>query len=320
MKDYTFIKNKFIDKHKNIDNYQYLDKYIDFLLEYKLDSNNDEYTEKHHILPQSIFPEYKNKSWNIVELLYDDHKLVHLWIFKAINIRTYQRPLNWMMNYYKNKEEISNAAKRGWKNLKQNKEKFKKFKENRSKHMKTLSSEEQCRRANIYWNNMTDEEYIKRCNYMKNLWTDEKKKEKSENMIKYYSDPKNIIKKSKEAKKHWDSLNKEERKLFKEKMDKINKDKTKRKDACEKIKNLWKDPTYKQKMENRKTRPGTKIKIIKPNGNKIIFNTMTELTNELQFSAQKIRKYRDTNKKILKEDLNKNNMELENCIVKIIKN
>lgn len=88
MREYNFIKDSFLVKHKDID----LDKYINFLLNYNLDININ-YTEKHHILPKSAFPEYINEEWNIIELSYDDHKNVHLWIFKAINCRKYQRPL-----------------------------------------------------------------------------------------------------------------------------------------------------------------------------------------------------------------------------------
>lgn len=54
MKDFNFYKDNFLNKHKIIDDINYLDKYIKFLINYKIDINeSDIYTEKHHILPRS---------------------------------------------------------------------------------------------------------------------------------------------------------------------------------------------------------------------------------------------------------------------------
>jgi len=78
-----------------------LEKYINFLLNYEMILDENIYTENHHILPISTFPEFKNDIWNIVKLTYKEHKLVHLWLFKSINIRKYQRPLNWMVKIKK---------------------------------------------------------------------------------------------------------------------------------------------------------------------------------------------------------------------------
>lgn len=318
MRNYNFIKEQLIKKHEIIDNEIYLDKYINFLINYNLDINID-YTENHHILPKCVFPEFKNESWNIVKLSYEDHKLVHLWLFKTINIRQYQKPLNWMMNYYKNKLEISKASKRGWINLKNNKEKYAKFCEKRSDYMKTLSSVEQSRRAKIFWNTMTDNEYLKFCHDMKNYWTDEKKIEKSNKMKIFYLNPNNIKKKSIESKNRWDSLSNEECLKFKEKMNIVNKDKTKRKSAGNKIKGLWKDKKYLQKMSNRKHRPGIMLKLINIDNIEIIFENMTTMINKYNFSAHLIRKYRDKNIKISEEHLTKENIILLNCKIESVK-
>jgi hypothetical protein len=237
MKDFNFLKNKFSEKH-TIDNIEYLEKYLKLLLEYKIYINeSDIYTEKHHILPRSIFPEYEKESWNIVELSYEDHVDAHLYLFKAINNRTYQRPLNWMLNQYKNREEISNAAKKGWVNLKKDKTKYEKWRNNKSESMKKFrnsqrykdimteyyksisyktrkkrnylsnshkedffSSENQRRRAKLFWNNITDEEYTIFSNKIKEYWTNEKREDKSKQMIEHYSNPENIEKKGKSKK------------------------------------------------------------------------------------------------------------------------
>ena len=236
MRDYNFLKNKFSEKH-TIDNIEYLEKYLKLLLEYKIEC--DEYTEKHHILPRSAFPEFENEDWNIVELKYKDHVEAHLYLFKSINIRKYQRPLNWMLNQYKNREEISNASKIGWANLKNDKDKYEKWRKKRSNHMKSLSSDEQKRRAKLFWDNITDEEYNIFSNKMKEYWTEDKRIEKSKQMNKHYSNPENIEKKRIEGQKRWDSMSTEDRDSFTIKMTSINKDEEKRRIAGDKIKNLY---------------------------------------------------------------------------------
>ena len=102
--------------------------------------------------------------------------------------------------------------------------------------MKNLSAEEQRRRSNTFWENMSNDDYNNFCIEMKKYWTDERKKEKSNQMIKYYSNQDNLEKKSIESKSRWNSVSKEHREKFSQKMDIINKDKNKRKDAGEKIK------------------------------------------------------------------------------------
>lgn len=318
MKDYEFIKGKIIERHRSVDSNKYLDKYIKFLLNYELD--NSVYTEKHHILPRSTFPEYENESWNIIELDYESHRLVHLWLFKSINIRKYQRPLNWMMNYYKNSDEISSAAKRGWVNLKNDEEKYKKWRDRKSESMKNLTKEEQSRRANIFWNNLSEIDYLKFCDRIKSYWTEEKKTEKSEKMNIYYSNHENIEKKRKETKDRWDSLDEEYRKEFKEKMSSINKDEDKRLDAGNKIKKKWKDPEYLEKMKCRKKRSGLKIKIVKNNYETEIYENMEDVVRKYNFSTHLIRKYRDTNNKISEIHLNESNIDLLGSTIETIKN
>jgi hypothetical protein len=102
-------------------------------------------------------------------------------------------------------------------------------------------------------------------------------------------------------------------------MDKINKDESKRIDAGNKIKKKWEDPQYLEKMKNRKHRPGSMIKIIKPSGEEIIMETMKKLEIEYSFSLHLIRKYRDTNIKILEKDLKKENIILLDCTIESIK-
>lgn len=317
MRDFNFIKNLFINKHENIDNIKYLDKYLIFLLNYNT-CNDNEYNEKHHILPTSVFPEYKNEIWNIIKITYEDHKLVHLWLFKAINIRKYQRPLNWMLKEYKNSNEISKAAKMGWITLKKNDIKYKEFCKKRSDYMKNNSKELQSKRSKKFWDNITDEKYLNYCNKMKKMWTNEMRHKQSISSKKYYSNIENREKMSKSVKNSWDNMDKEKKQKFKEKMVIVNKNIEKRKKAGNTIKQLWKDKTYLEKMINRKHRSGKSIKIIKPDKTELIFETMTKLEKELKFSSHLIRKYRNTNKKIQRIDLNYNNLYLLDCIIETL--
>jgi hypothetical protein len=109
------------------------------------------------------------------------------------------------------------------------------------------------------------------------------------------------------------------RKDFKEKMSFINKNESKRLDAGNKIKKKWKDPNYLEKMRNRKRRDGVKIKVIKKSGDVEIFENMEDVVRKYNFSKHLIRKYRDTNNKVLEKHLNGDNINLLGSLIEIIK-
>jgi hypothetical protein len=54
-----------------------VDAYIHFITTKTLEPNSAEYSELHHILPKSIFPEYSKCAWNIVKLSAYDHFVAH---------------------------------------------------------------------------------------------------------------------------------------------------------------------------------------------------------------------------------------------------
>jgi hypothetical protein len=112
-------------------------------------------------------------------------------------------------------------------------------------------------------------------------------------------------------------MTEKEREKFNDKMDVINKDEKKRKDASFKIKELWKNKDYLEKMKNRKSNPGKKIKIIKPDGQEIIIDNMLKLEKDYSISLHLIRKYRDKDIYIEEKDL-KNNKLLLNCKIESI--
>lgn len=314
----NFIEEELKNKHF-IDSDEYLNKYINHIFDIINDlyyiENLDKTTviEKHHILPVSNFPEYKNEKWNIVKLSYHDHSIVHLFLYKAINIRSYQRPLNWMFNKYKNKEELSRAAKRGWIKLKNNSFKFNKFKESRSAHMKSLTSCEQSRRSSLGWKNKTTKKYNEFCLKMKSLWTEEYTKNHSEKMKKYYSIDENRIKKSEQAKYHWDNMTKENREKFNDKMSIVNKNLEKREKAGKSIKKLWEDPIFLDKMKNRKTRSGTDIKITFIDNTTEILN-MSQIKRKYNLSYKQLIKILDKNIKVDKLLADKSSILLYECL------
>lgn len=49
-----------------------------------LDKECQGYTERHHILPKSLFPQYRKERWNIVRLPAYDHFLAHYYLFQML--------------------------------------------------------------------------------------------------------------------------------------------------------------------------------------------------------------------------------------------
>jgi hypothetical protein len=72
------IKNN-IRKFK-IHNEDSLKQYFDLLENNVL--NENEYFEKHHILPRSMFPEFVLDDWNIIKLSYPNHQLAHKLLYE----------------------------------------------------------------------------------------------------------------------------------------------------------------------------------------------------------------------------------------------
>lgn len=44
-------------------------------------------TESHHILPKSLFPEFKTSKWNLVNLSIENHIMAHYWLAKSGNYK-----------------------------------------------------------------------------------------------------------------------------------------------------------------------------------------------------------------------------------------
>lgn len=75
-----------IFKSKGYENNRWLNRYIKFVLRFKLDIQINK-TQKHHILPKSLFPEYSDlttNKWNESILPIRAHIITHYMLAKSI--------------------------------------------------------------------------------------------------------------------------------------------------------------------------------------------------------------------------------------------
>jgi len=95
-------KIKEIFKNKTmVLNDEKLEQYILFCFNNKT-SKKQFQTEAHHILPQSIFPEYISTSWNLVNLEYSQHFEAHLLLLESIDDEGMLFAINMMSNKFNN--------------------------------------------------------------------------------------------------------------------------------------------------------------------------------------------------------------------------
>lgn len=286
-----FILNLFLERDGIPDSIDKLNEYLDFVIKHKY--NGDLYAENHHILPKSTYLEHVNDDWNIVILKYEDHIRAHEILFEAYNFRKYSRTLNFMKSdIVKNSELLSNASKKGWQTLKNNKEVYESWRNSHSIHMKGLSSEEQGRRSKKGWDKLTEEEYKERCNKNKEIWTIDLKDWKSKNMKKYFEE--NPGESSRRVLLRYENMSNEEFDKFKDKMNKVNKDPLKRNKACLSMKKNWSDPNFIEKMKNRKKKPGDKYELISPDGEVFQREGLSKIVKEFNFNISLIRKFSNT--------------------------
>jgi len=73
-----------IDNHKPfLDN-----KYSKWYMKLVSKDCNDDYVERHHILPKSLYPEYAKCKWNIVKLSARKHFIAHILLYKMFEHNT----------------------------------------------------------------------------------------------------------------------------------------------------------------------------------------------------------------------------------------
>lgn len=86
MQDFNYIKQQFLSLQIPI-NEHYLNRYIKFILSLSELKRKDEYCEKHHILPESLFPELRLAGtfpWNQKSISAKSHFICHWLLWKAI--------------------------------------------------------------------------------------------------------------------------------------------------------------------------------------------------------------------------------------------
>ena len=102
-----FIYNQLISNQSKL---HHIKRYINFInkcLDKNKNLSDDIYTETHHILPKSLFPEYKNlkhNPWNGIKLTYRQHYIAHFILAKI-----YGKGM-WLAFYFmilKSEEKIS---------------------------------------------------------------------------------------------------------------------------------------------------------------------------------------------------------------------
>jgi len=139
------LKQYFIEKLGIPISEENLEEYLRICLLNKkadLTQQGEQYTEEHHILPRSMFPEYVGEPWNKVIVLYKTHCLLHeiLWCAYPL-IAEFWSPLRFMKSELeatrkKMAEAMSHISKKIWEDRKNNPEEYRLWCENRSNYMK----------------------------------------------------------------------------------------------------------------------------------------------------------------------------------------
>lgn len=224
-------------------------QYLEFVITSSIITESSIYKENHHILPSSIFD-----CADVYSLNYADHVKAHILLAEAYPIRSFLRPLNFMLDRSEKehigfKEKLSTSVKIWWRNFKET-DQYNEWRKKRSilcsSHMLNGHAKYMNSLANTPENNQKRRESAKKIRGDK-----EKEKIRIEKLKATINTPEGKEKTKKAAKKKWDARDLTERDDFKKKMTVINQNEDKRKNAGIKIKEKWKDPIYREKMSKR---------------------------------------------------------------------
>lgn len=244
MIDKNFLYNAFVDVLGAPKTSEALQNYIQFCI-HNHTEETDKKCENHHILPKCLF-----ESEITVRLIYNNHVIAHKLLTEAYPIRKFLRPLQFMLprdghEYAEYRRKISQAIKDWWLKFRESpnyKKYIKKQREITSKKMKNgfakyLSDK---RYSNP---NSRKQDSIK----FKEMWKNDSMRRKIvASMITERNTVSGKKRMSLSAQLTWNNKTTEEKIKFKEIMNKTNKRLDKRKDASEKIKKMWQDPTYRE--------------------------------------------------------------------------
>lgn len=257
--DKNFFIETFIEFLGPPDDSGLLEQYIDFVLNYDTIIAESDYSEVHHILPRKQFPHLIKEKFNLVRLKYCDHVYVHELLADAYSSNfALCYALKWMKGEeYKNSKEykqklsayMGKISKDWWNHIKENDpEEYTRICNNKSKIMKDWQASYM---ANKFYNEHDGRKFMS--NHFKNMWkNEEKRKQIILSMIKERNTPEGKARMRKAVQKKWDEMDNKSRQKFQKKMSVINKDPEKRNKASNAIKLKWKEPEFREKMENRK--------------------------------------------------------------------
>lgn len=259
MLKFNEIKDIFIERLGNPYNEDRLNEYINFCIDNCSTEDETNYCELHHILPRSVFVDYIKDVNNISKLIYSKHVNAHILLSEAYPIYSFIMPLNFMIvDETENSILRSDAVKDWWKFHKlHHPEVIKSIQDKRKNSTNDFEmfkkAGEICRqkRSDRLKN---DIEYRDRfCETMSGIWTNEVREKHSKKQNERFSKQSERDKISDGVKKRY--LNDEFKKSFDITMTNVNKSAEKRKDASVKLKALWQDPEYVNRvMDGRRNR------------------------------------------------------------------
>lgn len=194
-------------KEKHNGNFE---KYVDFCLDNSY--GGDEYSEKHHILVRSSFPEFEKESWNVVRLKYSDHIEAHTLLAEACPIRKFVRPLNFMLAEQEEyKARYKDICIENW-NLFRSSPQYNIWLANRKKYCREVFVKGGSRYDHILKMTQlgnTQEAKRKKSESCKSFWTDEIREEWGKLVSSRYDDPEYKAKCAKATSDAWKNMDPE---------------------------------------------------------------------------------------------------------------
>lgn len=195
-------------------------EYLEFCFNNKYDGT--EYSEVHHILPRSKFPEYEFSEWNLVRLEYKDHIKAHILLAEIVPINAFIKPIRFMVENVEliNKLKVKGMAK--WK-------KSVGYQTWRDKHKDVWDSQKVGGTRHhhmFYMSSITHTNPLiitKRKENLVKSWTQEKRDAKSLYNIEKYKDESEREKLSIACKSAWENKSEDERNDFIKKRSDFNK-------------------------------------------------------------------------------------------------
>lgn len=255
----------FINKLGPPSSHDILEEYLSICV--NVDIN--EYTEVHHILPRSVFPEYTNENWNTVRITYHTHCLAHELLWCAYpTVGSFWRPLNFMRSQNPEMRERMSEAMRQratmlWKVMKSDPDKMREWSESKRALMLQRMQkdhpafEEMREKVRLYYDANPDARHM-RSVASKKMWEDPEMREKIMAGQKQWADSDaGRLQKSNSAKKRYSDVVYYEQ--HKATMSEVNSREDKREKNRQTTLKKWQDPEFADFMrgviaESRKTR------------------------------------------------------------------